>query len=250
MRVRLHFRLRLRLRLHPRQAGFTYLGLIIFVFIVGLVGAATLKVGALLQRAHVEYELLETGYQFSAALRSYADATPRGQPAQPRTLQELLRDTRFPNPRRHLRKIFIDPVTGKAEWGLVTAGEGGRILGVYSLSQAQPLKLAKFDKRFPGFEKREHLSEWKFMADQQGAAAPLAPGAPGRPPMPGAPGTNVPAPPAPPPTTVPPQQEPQPAEPEPALPTEEPPAEEAPQPAEPEEPEPKEPPTQSQDSGR
>ena len=34
-----------------RQAGFTYLGLIILVFIVGLVGAATLKVGALLQRA-------------------------------------------------------------------------------------------------------------------------------------------------------------------------------------------------------
>jgi len=30
-----------------RQAGFTYLGLIIFVTIIGLVGAATLKIGAL-----------------------------------------------------------------------------------------------------------------------------------------------------------------------------------------------------------
>ncbi|RZA31655.1 MAG: type II secretion system protein, partial [Lysobacteraceae bacterium] len=173
----------MRARERSRQAGFTYLGLIIFVFILGMVGAATLKIGSLLQRAHAEQELLEIGFQFSTALRTYAEATPRGQPPQPLTLQELLRDTRFPNPRRHLRKIFVDPVSGKAEWGLVRAGEGGRILGVHSLSQAAPLKLANFDKRFPGFENREHIADWKFMADQQGAAAPLAPLAPGaRPP--------------------------------------------------------------------
>ncbi|MCC2956580.1 type II secretion system GspH family protein [Massilia sp. IC2-477] len=233
-----------------RQAGFTYLGLIIFVFIIGLVGAATLKIGALLQRAHTEEELLEIGYQFSAALKSYAEATPRGQPTQPMTLQELLRDPRFPNPRRHLRKIFVDPVSGKAEWGLVRAGEGGRILGVHSLSKAAPLKLANFDKRFPGFDNREHIADWKFMADQQGAGAPLAPGA--RPvivPMPPlTPGTLPAAPPAPAPSQPQPQPEPEPPKEEP--PVEEPPAEE--KPAEPPQ-EPKEPSvptTQSQDSGR
>ncbi|UVW29959.1 type II secretion system protein [Massilia sp. H6] len=159
-----------------RQAGFTYLGLIIFVFIVGMVGAATLKVESLLRRAQAETELLETGAQFAAALKSYAEATPRGQPPQPLTLQELLRDPRFPNPRRHLRKIFVDPVTGQAEWGLVRAGDGGRILGVHSLSQAQPLKLAKFDARFPNFENKRHLADWKFMATGQGALTPAAPG--------------------------------------------------------------------------
>lgn len=164
-----------------RQAGFTYLGLIIFVFIIGLVGAATLKVGALLQRAQAEYELLEIGAQFSAALKSYADATPRGQPPQPKTLDELLRDQRFPSPRRHLRKIFVDPVTGKAEWGLVTQGEGGRIIGVHSLSQAAPLKLANFDSRFRNFENREHLSDWKFMAEGGDTGAPARPGAPQQP---------------------------------------------------------------------
>jgi type II secretory pathway pseudopilin PulG len=225
-----------------RQAGFTYLGLIIFVFIVGLVGAATLKIGALLQRAHMEQELLEIGYQFSAALKSYADATPRGQRPQPMTLQELLRDPRFPNPRRHLRKIFVDPVSGKAEWGLVRAGEGGPILGVHSLSQAAPLKVANFDKRFPGFDHREHLSDWKFMAELSGAGAPLTPGT-----LPPAPHLT-PAKPAP--APAPPQPEPEPPKEEP--PAEEPPAEETPaeeKPAEPPE-EPKEPATQSQDSGR
>lgn len=227
-----------------RQAGFTYLGLIIFVFIIGMVGAATLKIGALLQRAHAEQELLEIGYQFSAALRSYADATPRGQPQQPSTLQELLRDPRFPNPRRHLRKIFVDPVSGKAEWGLVRAGEGGRILGVHSLSQQAPLKVGNFDKRFPGFDQRERIADWKFMAELSGAGAPLAPGT--LPP-------RVPEPPPPPPQ-APPQQPPAQApdtQPEPEPPKDEPPAEEPPA-APPEEPkeEPKEPSTQSQESGR
>lgn len=169
-------RLRMLVRSGRRQAGFTYLGMIIFVFIIGMVGAATLKVGSLLQRAQAETELLEIGAQFSAALRSYAEATPRGQPPQPLSLQELLRDPRFPNPRRHLRKIFVDPVSGQAEWGLVRAGDGGRILGVHSLSQAQPLKLAKFDDRFPNFENKQHLADWKFMAAGQGALAPARPG--------------------------------------------------------------------------
>jgi type II secretory pathway pseudopilin PulG len=154
------------------QAGFTYLGLIIFVTLIGMVGAATLKVGALLQRAEAEYELLELGAEFSAALQSYAAATPKGQPAQPTSLQDLLRDPRFPSPRRHLRRIFVDPITGKAEWGIVSAGEGTAILGVYSLSQAKPLKIARFDARFVNFDNKEHLSDWKFTAHGQGPSAP------------------------------------------------------------------------------
>jgi type II secretory pathway pseudopilin PulG len=154
------------------QAGFTYLGLIIFVTVIGMVGAATLKVGALLQRAEAEYELLELGAEFSAALQRYAAATPKGQPAQPTALQDLLRDPRFPSPRRHLRRIFVDPITGKAEWGIVSAGEGSAILGVYSLSQAKPLKIARFDARFVNFDNKEHLSDWKFTAHGQGSSAP------------------------------------------------------------------------------
>jgi type II secretory pathway pseudopilin PulG len=159
-------------RMRRREAGFTYLGLIVFVTVIGMVGAATLKVGALLQRAEAEYELLEIGAEFSAALRSYAAATPKGQPNHPTALQDLLRDPRFPNPRRHLRRIFVDPITGKAEWGIIAAGEGAAILGVYSLAQAQPLKIAGFDARFVNFENKKHLSDWKFTANGQGVLSP------------------------------------------------------------------------------
>jgi type II secretory pathway pseudopilin PulG len=157
---------------HARQrceGGFTYLGLIILVAIIGLVGAASLKVEALLRKAAAEEELLETGAAFSAALRSYADATPRGQPQQPPSLQALLRDPRYPGVRRHLRKIFVDPMTGTAEWGIIRAGVGNiggvtGIVAVHSLSQAHPLKIANFDTRFPNFEDKKKISEWMFSA--------------------------------------------------------------------------------------
>ena len=160
-------------------AGFTYLGLIILVAVIGLVGAASLKAGSLMQRAAAEEELLDIGAAFSDALRSYAAATPRGQPQQPQTLQDLLKDPRFPNPRRHLRKIFVDPVTGKAEWGVMYLGDKVGVLGVYSLSQSRPLKVANFDPRFLNMENREHLSDWKFTLSSQtmmpGAFQPAAP---------------------------------------------------------------------------
>jgi type II secretory pathway pseudopilin PulG len=155
-----------------RQGGFTYLGLIILVTVIGMVGAATLKIGALMQRAQAEEELLDIGAAFSAALQSYAAATPKGQPLQPPTLQDLLKDPRTPALRRHLRKIFVDPVTGSTEWGIVYLGDHVGVVAVYSLSQAKPLKIGNFDARFTGFDGKLHLSDWKFTA---GAMAPVLP---------------------------------------------------------------------------
>ena len=171
-----------------RQAGFTYLGLIIFVTIIGLVGAATLKIGALLQRAAAEEELLDIGAAFSAALDSYAAATPQGASPYPPSLKELLKDPRVPGVRRHLRKIFVDPLTGKAEWGVVYLGDGTTgVVAVHSLSTARPLKVANFDSRFAGLDNADTISAWRFKArdpalgqgpGQPQPAAPLTPTTP------------------------------------------------------------------------
>ena len=158
-----------------RQSGFTYLGLIILVAILGLVGAAGLKMGSLLQRQVAEQELLDIGAQFSDALYSYAAATPPGQPQQPDSLAALLRDARVPQLRRHLRKLYTDPVTGRAEWGLLYQPGSNRIIGVHSLSQMQPLKVGNFEARFKGFEDKSHLSDWQFMQSVQ-VAHPVSAG--------------------------------------------------------------------------
>ena len=164
-------------RARGRARGFTYVGLLVLLAILGLVGAAGLKMGSVLQRAAAEDELLDIGAAFSDALASYAAATPQGQLTQPPTLQELLKDPRFPTIRRHLRKLFVDPITGKSEWGLVRLGgkDSGGIIGVYSLSQAAPLKVGNFDARFQGFDNKLHLSDWRFMATGQAAALPPPP---------------------------------------------------------------------------
>jgi hypothetical protein len=116
------------------------------------------------QRSRAERELLQIGAAFSDALQSYADATPAGMPPQPPSLKSLLRDPRFPGVRRHLRKLFVDPMTGKAEWGVVYLGDKVGILAVYSLSDAKPVKIGNFPVRYQGFQNRQHIFEWKFMA--------------------------------------------------------------------------------------
>lgn len=208
-----------------RQAGFTYLGLIIFVAIIGLVGAATLKIGSLLQRAAAEEELLEIGAAFSAALDSYAAATPRGGSPYPPSLAELLKDPRSPAVRRHLRKVYVDPLTGKAEWGIVYLGGGETgVVAIHSLSTARPLKIANFDSRFKGLDNKEMISEWRFSAGERSLATAVPTtqsGGPGAPPVVQEPApVAAPPPPAPAPEAEPepkpvPEPEPEP-EPEPA----------------------------------
>jgi type II secretory pathway pseudopilin PulG len=160
--------------------GFTYVGLLILLVVIGLMGATTLKADALLDRAARERELLETGADFSGALKSYADATPPEQPPYPPTLQELLKDPREAGVRRRLRHMPIDPVTGKAEWGIVWAAPDKRmgVLAVHSLSPARPLKRTGFDHRFRDLDDKEHLSDWLFPASGQRIIRPTVDSAP------------------------------------------------------------------------
>lgn len=156
-----------------RQRGFTYLSLMILLAIIGLVTASAVKLGSVLQRSRAEQELLVVGAAFSDALQSYAEATPAGQSTIPPSLQELLRDPRFPTPRRHLRKIFVDPVSGKAEWGVVYAGEKTGVLSVYSLSNARPVKISNFPARYAGFAGMNRISDWKFSGVSKTGSPPV-----------------------------------------------------------------------------
>jgi len=148
-----------------RQRGFTYLSVVILVTIIGLVGAVSLRLGTTLQRAFAEQALLDIGMEYSNALASYAAATPQGQPNYPNSFAELLKDPRFPQLRRHLRRVYVDPMTGKAEWGIVKATDKGGILAIYSLSKAAPIKIGNFPARFASFEGRASLGDWKFSGE-------------------------------------------------------------------------------------
>nr|WP_307766644.1 type II secretion system protein [Duganella aquatilis] len=148
------------------------------VAIIGMVTASTLKMGAVIQRGRAEQQLLDIGAAYSDALQSYADATPAGMPTQPRSLLELLRDPRFPGVRRHLRRIYVDPMTGGTEWGIVYLGDHVGVLAVYSLSDAKPVKIGNFPPRFAMLAGRQKISEWRFTAagktGASGSATPVS----------------------------------------------------------------------------
>ena len=142
-------------------AGFTYLGLLISVAIIGVVSVAAAALGSIAQRRSAEEELLFVGSQYRAALKSYYDMTPLGGNPYPLSLQGLLKDPRYPNVVRHLRKIYVDPITGRADW-LLQMAPGGEIMGISSASTRQPIKVAQFAEPFEAFAGKKHYSEWVF----------------------------------------------------------------------------------------
>lgn len=144
------------------QRGFSYLGLMILIAIMGVGLAATGEIWATSRQRERESQLLYVGEQYRRALDRYYRNSPVGAPRYPQQLAELLRDPRFPDTRRYLRRLYPDPVTGKAEWGLVK-GPAGEIVGIYSLSEAEPLKKAGFGLQDRGFEGKTKYAEWVFV---------------------------------------------------------------------------------------
>ena len=158
--------------------GFTYIGLLFFVALMGAALVAVAQVWHTQAKRDKEAELLFIGNQFRRAISLYYERAPGGLRQYPKQLNDLLQDPRYPNVQRHLRKLYIDPMTGKAEWGLVRAPDGS-ILGVYSLSDEAPLKTAGFTGLDAGFVDSVTYREWKFAylpADARGVAGKAGPG--------------------------------------------------------------------------
>lgn len=143
------------------ESGFGYFGLLFAVAAVGIGLAATGELWSTSAQREREAELLRIGAEFRRALISYYASTRTGTPAYPSRLDDLLDDRRGPAPRRHLRKLYVDPITGTQDWGLVT-GPDGRIRGVFSRSDRAPLKTANFGPGESGFEKAVTYADWRF----------------------------------------------------------------------------------------
>ncbi len=145
-----------------RCRGFTYIGILIAVALTGVGLAATGDLWSMAAQRDKERELLFIGDEFRRAITSYYDSTPGTAKQFPRNFEELLRDPRYPVVRRHLRKMYADPISGRPDWGVVP-GPGGTIMGVYSQSVSAPVKRAGFSGYYQYFEKAESYADWKFI---------------------------------------------------------------------------------------
>lgn len=155
-----------------RTAGATYLGLLVLLAVASVWTATAVQVGEIERQRDAEEELLSTGREFTRALQLYASATPTGQPRAPSSLDDLLRDPRYPGVTRHLRRIPLDPMTGRSDWRVVRDPHG-QILGIHSASRLKPIRKEGPAGQFPASETHwSSYADWVFWG-AGGAATPL-----------------------------------------------------------------------------
>jgi type II secretory pathway pseudopilin PulG len=157
------------------QRGFTYLGVLVIVALMGFGLAAFGELYSHAAQREKERELLFIGDQFRNAVGSYYNKSP-GAKVYPKKLEDLLEDKRFPMPQRHLRRVYNDPMTGKADWALVDA-PGGGFMGVHSLSEEIPVKSGDFSAKDAAFEDAENYTKWMFTYSPTGLANTIVPAA-------------------------------------------------------------------------
>jgi type II secretory pathway pseudopilin PulG len=143
------------------QAGFSYLFVLMLIALIGMgLAAAGTWWQTDAQRTR-EAELLFIGDQYRQAIKHYYEFDP-AQPRLPESVDNLLADNRRPNPARHLRRAWRDPVSGVA-FVLIQSADGKGIQGVHSPSTQTPLKTAGFDAPYEDFSKASSYADWRFV---------------------------------------------------------------------------------------
>ena len=142
-----------------RQArGFTYVGLLVLVVLIGILLAAAGEVATTAAQREREAQLLWVGHEYRAAIGRYWIARR----AYPQALQDLLGSAPdAPVPVRYIRQLYPDPMTNAVDWQLQLA-PGGGIQGLASSSKRAPLKTGQFDDADKDFVDAASYGDWKF----------------------------------------------------------------------------------------
>jgi len=158
-------------------AGFTYLGVLFAVAVLGMALAMAGTLWSISDRREREARLLWTGDQYRQAIASYFLSGPAGVRQYPQSLDDLIEDHRGPVLQRHLRRQYPDPMTGQSDWQLERLGDGA-IIGVRSASTDRPIKQAGFREEDTAFESASCYCDWVFaylpqlrMRDSDGQSA-------------------------------------------------------------------------------
>jgi type II secretory pathway pseudopilin PulG len=141
------------------QSGFTFLGLLAVIMIMGLFLTIAARVWSVSEQRDKEAQLLYVGDQFRNAIGAYFAFGSQ----YPLTLQQLVLDDRSPVPRRYLRQIYLDPMTGDTDWNLIKDPSGVGIMGVASKSKLVPIKRRHFADIEFGFANKDCYCDWQFL---------------------------------------------------------------------------------------
>ena len=155
-----------------RSRGFTYIMVLLWVAISGVMLMALSRAWLMESRRERDTELIYRGEQIRDALSAYA-AVPvsTGRSRAPERLEDLLEDRRSGQVVRHLRRVWRDPITNSPNWGLIKDANGG-IVGVFSTSPKVPLLGPPGTRRYRDW--RFEAGEGVMPAEPASAGAPAA----------------------------------------------------------------------------
>jgi type II secretory pathway pseudopilin PulG len=119
--------------------GFTYIGLLFIITLMGLVAALAGSTWRFTAQRDRERELLFVGREYQRAIGCHVKAHAAQPQPYPTSLAQMLGSPGELTVRRCLRRLYPDPITDSDDWGLVRTPEGG-ISGVYSRSTLAPLR--------------------------------------------------------------------------------------------------------------
>lgn len=171
-----------RFPLFHNQHGAVLLMVLVMVTLLGLMaGIAGSSWQTIVQRAK-EADLLWKGNQIRQAIGRYYEFSGAGTEVKAQTaakalhqfpvmLEDLLADPRALEVTRYLRRLYLDPMTGK-EWELIISPEGGGIMGVKSSSDKEPFKRSDFAEENQSFIGQKSYSDWQFVYQPVKAALP------------------------------------------------------------------------------
>jgi type II secretory pathway pseudopilin PulG len=108
-------------RARHRAAGFTYLGVLLAIALIGVGLTAASELWSTAAKRQRLEQLDWIGQQYVAAIGSYYQSSPRGVKEFPKSLDELVLDRRVPFVRRHLRQLYPNPFTGQLDWEPIEA---------------------------------------------------------------------------------------------------------------------------------
>jgi type II secretory pathway pseudopilin PulG len=146
-----------------KACGFTYMGVLITITLISMSMAATGTLWKKTVMSEKEKQLLYVGDAFARAIESYYINSPDGIKTLPKSVNDLLLDKRFATIKRHLRKLYLDPMTASTDWGFIYKGQ--YLIGVYSKSQRQPIKKANFEPQYSYFTYATNYQDWKFIPE-------------------------------------------------------------------------------------
>ena len=145
---------------HGREAGLTLIELIVTVAILGLLASAAVPVARWNIKRIKERELHSDLWEMRGAIDKYKDAADKGgiqtkvdSDNYPPDLDTLVKGVEVKGKKmRFLRRIPIDPMTGKPDWGMRSEQDdpdsdsfgGQNLFDVYSKSQGTALNGTKY----------------------------------------------------------------------------------------------------------